>query len=242
MREQPLLHHVLRAARRERRAAVLLLLRQLLAQPRHRPIEMMQIELLDAGDGVILAPAIGGAVGAAHEQPVQHGQEHRALEREFVAALAGEIGDHRPAAGLLPEPFEHQRRPEAADRNLERGIIAGRAQHHGLGGEPRTRAQQPLQLAARLQLLETPERGDHLLTHLVALAAALDDLQIGAPGRGLAAEVHGGGSACWCAHRAAIRPEKSIRIDKKRGTTLSRKCHPATSKINNLSHVDPPEL
>ena len=43
------------AARGKRRAAVLLLLRQLLGQPSHRPIEMMQIEPLNAGDGVILA-------------------------------------------------------------------------------------------------------------------------------------------------------------------------------------------
>ena len=70
MREQPLLHHVLHAARGKRRAASLLLLRQLLAQPCHRAIKMMQIEPRDAGDGIILAPAIGGAVGAAHEQPV----------------------------------------------------------------------------------------------------------------------------------------------------------------------------
>ena len=39
MREQPLLHYILNAARRERRAAVLLLFRQLLAQPRHGSIE-----------------------------------------------------------------------------------------------------------------------------------------------------------------------------------------------------------
>ena len=43
-------------------------------------------------------------------------------------------------------------------------------------------AQQPLQLAARLQALETPQRRDHLLTHLITVAAALHDLQIGAPG------------------------------------------------------------
>ena len=133
-------------------------------------------------------------------------------KRKAVLAFARQLRDHRPAAGLLPQPLEHQRRPDAADRNLDRGLIAGRAQHHGLGGKARARAHQPLQLAARLQLLETPERGDHLLTHLVAVAAALDDLQIGAPGRGLAAEVHGGGSACWCAHRVAIRPKKSSQI------------------------------
>jgi hypothetical protein len=38
-------------------------------------------------------------------------------------------------------------------------------------------------LAARLQLIETTERGDHLLAHLATVAAALNDLQIGAPGR-----------------------------------------------------------
>ena len=191
IREQPLLHHVLQTARREWRAAVLLFLGQLLAQPGHRPVEMMQIEPLDADDGVILAPAIGGAVGAADEQPVQHREEHGALKRKTVLAFARQLGDHRPAAGLLPQPLEHQRRPDATDRNLDRGIIAGRAQHHGFGREARTRTHQPLQLAARLQILETPERGDHLLAHLVAVPVALDDLQIGAAGRGLAAEVHG---------------------------------------------------
>ena len=242
MGEQSLLHHVLHTARRERRAAVLLLLGQLLAQPGHRPVEMMQIEPLDADDGVILAPAIRGAVGAADEQPVQHREEHGALKRKTVLAFARQLGDHRPAAGLLPQPLEHQRRPDATDRNLDRGIIAGRAQHHGFGRKARTRTHQPLQLAARLQLLETPERGDHLLAHLVAVAVALDDLQIGAAGRGLAAEVHGGGSACWYAHRVAIRSKKSNQICPESGTTLSRKRHPAASKINGLSHVSPREV
>jgi hypothetical protein len=44
-------------------------------------------------------------------------------------------------------------------------------------------------LAARLQFLKTPEHRDHLLTHLVAVAPAFDDLQIGTPSRGLAAEI-----------------------------------------------------
>ena len=143
---------------------------------------MMQIEPRDADDGVILAPAIGGAVGAALAQPVQRGEEHRALQLKAVLAFARQLCDHHAAAGLLPQPFEYQCRPDPADRNLERGIIGYCAQHHGLGREPRARAQQPLQLAARLQLVETPERGDHLLAHLVAGAAARDDLQVGAPG------------------------------------------------------------
>jgi hypothetical protein len=43
---------------------------------------------------------------------------------------------------------------------------------------------------ARLQFPEMHERRDQLLANLVAVAAALDNLQIGAPARGLAAEVY----------------------------------------------------
>jgi hypothetical protein len=58
-------------------------------------------------------------------------------------------------------------------------------------GKARPRAQQPLQLAAFLQLVDPSERGDHLLAHRDAFASALDDLQIGAAGGGLLAEIHG---------------------------------------------------
>ncbi|HEY7242835.1 MAG TPA: hypothetical protein VH678_03015 [Xanthobacteraceae bacterium] len=124
MREQSLLHHVLHAAWRKRRAAILLLLRQFLPQPRHRPIEMMQIEPRNPGDGVVLAPAIGRAIGATHEQPVQHGEEHGALQREAVLAFARELRDDRPAAGLLPQPLEHQRWSDPTHGDLERRIVA----------------------------------------------------------------------------------------------------------------------
>ena len=97
-----------------------------------------------------------------------------------VLAFPRQLRNRRATAGLLPQPLEHQRRPDAADRNRRRGLIAGRAQDHRLGRKPRARTHQPLQLTARLQFLETPERCDHLLTHFIAVAAALDDLQTGA--------------------------------------------------------------
>jgi len=66
-------------------------------------------------DGVILAPAIGGAVGAAHEQPMQHGKEDGTLQRKLVSALAGEIGDDRAAAGLLPPSAARTPMPVRSD-------------------------------------------------------------------------------------------------------------------------------
>jgi len=68
--EQPLLDEVLGAARGERRARILLLGRQRFAEPGHRPVEMMQLERLGAGDPIVLAPAIGRQIRAAAHQPV----------------------------------------------------------------------------------------------------------------------------------------------------------------------------
>ena len=75
---------------------------------------------------------------------------------------------------------------------------AGRIEHHRLAGEARARAQQPIELPAGLEFLEPSERRDHPLAHLIAGAVAFDDLQVDAPGRGLAAEIHAR-LPCWCA-------------------------------------------
>jgi hypothetical protein len=68
--EQPLLHHVLEAAWGERRAVSLLGVRQLLAEPAHRAVEMVESEVVGALDPIVLAPGVGGAVGARDHQPV----------------------------------------------------------------------------------------------------------------------------------------------------------------------------
>ena len=85
-REQVLLDDVLQATRREGRGPVLLILGQFLAEPGHRPIEVMQVEALDALDPVILPPAVRRPVRAAAKQPMQNGQDHRALQRKIMPA------------------------------------------------------------------------------------------------------------------------------------------------------------
>src|SRR4029450_11775966 len=89
-----------------------------------------------------------------------------------------------------PHPLEQRSGPDASAGDLERRLLLRGRKHHRLGGKPCARSQQPLQLAARLQFLVTAERGDHLLANLVAVTPALDDLQIGAPGSGVAAKIH----------------------------------------------------
>src|SRR5271165_6597323 len=109
-----------------------------------------------------------------------------------MLARACQAFDHTLAARLLPHPLEGERRTDAPGRDRRRLAAVERIEHDRLVGETRPRAQQPLQLPALLQILDPPERGDHLLAHRGALAPALDDLQIGAACGSLLAKIHGG--------------------------------------------------
>jgi hypothetical protein len=112
-----------RAGTRSAKPGSLLLLRQEVAETSlckdvlslqmEQPLVTSAVDGTRAGDRIVLAPAIGRAVGAADEQPVQHGEEHRPLQCKAVLAFACQLRDHRAAAGLLPQPFKHQRRSDA---------------------------------------------------------------------------------------------------------------------------------
>src|SRR5262249_31940162 len=118
----------------------------------------------------------------------------------------------------------------------ERGIIGGRAQHHGLGREPRARAQQPVQLAARLQILVTSQRGDHLLTHLVVAAGCGGSRRFA----NRRVRPRSCGESTWRRLRMLVRTqsrdssEKFKKIPTKRGTTFSRQRPRGTNKINSF--------
>src|SRR6516165_9894571 len=96
---------------------------------------------------------------------MQHGQKHR--------AFAGQSADHPPAASLLPQPFESQRRPELAGCYLcgLAALVGG--QHHGAVGKARTGAQQPIEGAVLRQFVDPAERGDDRLARLAVDASFL---------------------------------------------------------------------
>ena len=58
-------------------------------------------------------------------------------------------------------------------------------------GEPGSGLQEPVERAAGLQLIEATEGRDHALADLLALAEALDELEVGVVGRGFGTEEHG---------------------------------------------------
>ena len=82
--EQLLFDLVLHAARRDPLRAGRL---DLLAEPRHRSIKVMERQPLGPGDQVILHPGGAVPVRAGHKEAMKGGGEHGALDRKLEPAL-----------------------------------------------------------------------------------------------------------------------------------------------------------
>ena len=189
-REQVLLDDILQATRREGRGPVLLIFRQFLAEPGHRPIEVMQVEALDAVDAVILPPAVA-ARSPQNRRCRTVRNTARSSAKSYLRELARlsttsrqPVSSHKrskTSAGPMraPNPLRHCRRRGRRRRSPSRRSARG--------------TQRPLQLAALAQVLDAAEGGDHLLAHSGAFATAFDDLEIGAAARGFLTEIHGAG-------------------------------------------------
>jgi len=133
-----------------------------------------------------------------------------------MMARAGEVLDDFPAACLLPQSFERQRRSDASHRTRRRDAGGERVDDNGFGGKAGARAQQTLQLPALAQILDASERRDDLLAHRVAFATAFHDLEIGAAAGGFLAEIHSadpGGDSIEVRTRSCRAPKKSIQIN-----------------------------
>src|SRR5450756_2155857 len=179
---------------------------------------MMQVEPLDAIDPVVLPPPIGRPVRAAGEQAMQHGEEDGAFERKPMLALTGELLDNALAPGLLPQPFKHEGGPDAPYVGGNRSAVVDRVDDNRLCSKARAGSQKSFQLSALAQVLDTPERGDHLLADLRTFAAAFDDLQIGTTAGGFLAEVHG--RLISSQHMIATYATIIKRYTQQRGTTF----------------------
>ena len=162
-----------------------------------------------------------------------------------MLARTGEILDDPPATGLLPQSFEDESGPDASRRARRYSAVGDGVDDNGFCGEACARSQQPLQLPALAQLLDATERRDHLLAHLSALAAAFDDLEIGAAARGLLAEIHVTEPHRRFVGGAHIIGNGVFKVNQKqrnRGTTLSRKSLLNPNNINGLPRAARPQL
>ena len=107
---------------------------------------------------------------------MQHGGEDRPLDRELEAPRGEQRLDHRPAAGLLPQPPEQPRRADAPAGELIR--IAGRElrQDHGALGVAGHRGGQALKAAGGDDGLLAAQVLDDALLGAAVLADGLDQV------------------------------------------------------------------
>ena len=182
--EQTLLDLILHAARREIALCGRI---ELLAQPGHRPVEMVQTQIVDPGDGIVSHPLLARAVRARDEQPVQDADEHRPLERELEAAAIHELVHHLAQPQPLPQPSEQQRPADADTGETARFHVR---EHHRPLGMARQRGDQAIELAAGVKDVLAAEGADGALTYPLSLANALDEVEISLPPGDLFADEH----------------------------------------------------
>ena len=88
------------------------------------------MQVIDARDAVVVAPLLAGAIRTGHHQPMQHGEEHRALDRKLEAAPGEQLVHHRSALGVAPRPLEQQRRTDPFTGQLRDAAFVQQRQHH----------------------------------------------------------------------------------------------------------------
>ena len=151
----------------------------------------MEREVVRAVDTMIALPLVGRTVGAGGEEPVEDGEEDRALDPELELAPAQVALDHAADPELAPEPFYHYGRADL---------------RHGPGAEPprlvsfdkpdfqretREAFHDAVDVAFGLEPVEAPERRDDPLLDLPAFAEGLDDLEVLVGAGRLRADEHG---------------------------------------------------
>ena len=115
---------------------------EFLAEPGHGAVEMVQPEVVGAGDVVVGHPLLAGTVGAGDHQAMQDGSEHRPLHGEAEAASGEQRLEHGLTAKLVPEAPEGHRCADATQAELRGALFVverGKQQHlfaeAGAGGQ-----------------------------------------------------------------------------------------------------------
>jgi hypothetical protein len=215
VRKQRFLDLVFDAARGKGRRMRLAAIRgvQLLPEPSHGAVEVVQRQAVHTRDGVVLDPPLAGPVGTGDEEPVQDGGEYRTLDLELEAAVGEQLLDHRPAAGPLPQSLEQQGAADATGGQAQPlGIPLEGGEQHDLVAEAGAGGEQAGQRAGGGELVGAAEGGEDVLAVRPVLPTVLHDLQVGARPGGLEAEEHGR----WSGHHNMTRfaSENRMRCDR----------------------------
>src|ERR1700680_2257819 len=140
----------------------------------------MQLQLFSSGDEIVDAPAVCRPIAARGQQAVENGQEQGAFDGKFKASTAQQFLHNGLASGFLPEAFEDQGRANDLGRDGGDLAVLMSAEDHGFFGEACAGAQQGVELAGVLKLIDPAAGGNDPLSGAAILPVILDDLQVAA--------------------------------------------------------------
>ena len=118
---------------------------------------------------------------------MQDARKDRPLDRKRETAARQQIVYDIVQAQPLPQPPEQQRPADADAVETPRLHVR---QHHRPLGMARKRSNQPVELAARLKGVLAAERAEGASAYPLALADALDEVEIAVPSGDLFADEH----------------------------------------------------
>ena len=150
----------------------------LLAEPNHRAVGVIERQLFSAGNTKAMVPSAGMAIRARDHQAMQYREIDRSLDVEAEPSTDKQGTDHLGTAGLPPQPTEHKIRADADPPQLGKLAAIEARQHDRAPRMPRCRCHQRIQHPGRLDLVPTSQRFDHALHVPPALAGVLDEIEI----------------------------------------------------------------
>jgi hypothetical protein len=111
--------------------------RDVLTQPSHRLVGMIERQRIGPRDMYAVLPRAGMAIGAGYHQSMQHSEVDRALGIEAEATVSQMTAQHVTATDLDPEPAEHQIRTDTAPTQFRQPAAIETGQHDRSAGVTR---------------------------------------------------------------------------------------------------------
>src|ERR1700758_3596488 len=138
----------------------------------------MELKRFGSRNEIVLPPTFSGSTAAAGKKPMQHGEINGPLNVKVVAASFEQRSNYLLNPAFFPEPPKDQVRPDALHRD-SLSLSGGMCIDNGkLFAMTQSRAYQRLEPSAGLEFIEPAQSPEDLLTHLLTLAHAMDDLEI----------------------------------------------------------------
>jgi hypothetical protein len=88
------------------------LIAQGLSKKSHRPVTMMQGNIVDTGNCVVTVPPTAGPVRSGDDQSMQHCEKNSPLNIEFKLPVGKLISENYRQSKFHPEAFENQHRSD----------------------------------------------------------------------------------------------------------------------------------